>query len=389
MPSIKETILPGSTIGILGSGQLGRMSAIAAKSMGYRVHVYSPESGSPAGQVADMEFSASYEDKDMLRRFAENIDVATWEFENIPVETVRFLEEFIPVRPGADALFISQNRLREKSFISEQGLPVAPFYSVCSREDLFSAINYIGYPAVFKTAGLGYDGKGQVKISSEDQVPEVINILDGNQHGVLESFVNFEKELSVVAALSADGSFAHYGVIENVHRNHVLDISFAPASISPKIEYEAIDMAKTLINALDIKGILCVEFFLTGEDKLLINEIAPRTHNSGHLTIESACTSQFEQHIRTICGLPLGSTRLLYPAAMVNIMGDLWKNGEPSWNKALALPDTNLHLYGKYQARPGRKMGHITAISTTSTEASNLAIKAREALLNRVLNHVK
>ncbi len=374
------SIPPNSTVGVLGSGQLGRMFAIAARRMGYRVHTFSPESDTPTGQVADRETTAPYEDLDAVREFARGVQVVTFEFENVPSACVEAVAEIVPVRPRGEVLHITQNRLREKTFLAGNGFPVTPFRHIKALQDLQQAVAAIGLPCVLKTAGFGYDGKGQVKIETAGAVENAFNSLNGKE-AVLEAFVDFEKEVSVVAARDACANFAHYGVIENEHANHILDVSFAPAFVSEKVHAEAVEIARSVLETLDTVGVMCVEFFLTGEEKLLINELAPRPHNSGHLTVDACVTSQFEQQLRAVCGLPPGSTEFFRPAAMANLLGDLWQNGEPDWEKALKLPDVKLHLYGKSEARPGRKMGHLTALSESAEECVQMVKRARAALI--------
>ena len=369
---------PGATIGVLGSGQLGRMLALAARPMGYGVHVFSPEQDSPAGRVADHEWSAPYEDLDAARRFARGVDVVTLEFENIPAETVEEICALAPVRPGLRALRTTQNRLREKEFLRGAGFPVAPFRAVPDRASLDAAVGEVGVPAVLKTAGFGYDGKGQTRISAPGDAGAAWSALGGE--AVLEAWVDFEMEISVVAARGVDGSFAHYGAVRNTHSRHILDLTVAPAGVSPAVEGKAVEIAAGVFEELGIVGTACVEFFLTGGGRLLVNEIAPRPHNSGHWTIEGAAASQFEQQLRAVCGLPLGSTHRPEPAAMANLMGDLWAEGEPDWPSALAVPGASLHLYGKGEPRPGRKMGHVTALAPTPQEAARRALDARGAL---------
>jgi 5-(carboxyamino)imidazole ribonucleotide synthase len=375
-------ILPGATIGVLGSGQLGRMFAIAARRMGYRVHTFSPDSDTPTGQVADYEVEASYDDLDAVRRFARGVSVVTFEFENVLAATVEAAAEFAPVRPGGAVLHTTQHRLREKTFLSKHGFPVTPFRRVTSADELRAALGELGCPAVLKTAGFGYDGKGQSKITSPDDSERALAAL-GGQEAVLEAFVDFECEVSVVAARGADGAFAHYGVTANEHRNHILDVSVAPAAVAPEVTREAVEIARGVLESLDVVGVMCVEFFLTRSGKLLVNELAPRPHNSGHFTFDACVTSQFEQQLRAVCGLPLGSTELLRPAAMANLLGDLWAGGEPDWAAACAFPEVKLHLYGKLEARRGRKMGHLTALAAGGEEAARLARAARAALTER------
>jgi 5-(carboxyamino)imidazole ribonucleotide synthase len=374
-----DEILPGSTIGVLGSGQLGRMFAIAARRMGYRVHTLSPDLDTPTGQIADVEVKAPYNDLDAVSKFASNVKVVTFEFENVPTETAQAAERCAPVRPAGSILHTTQQRIREKSFLTKAGLPTTPYREVHSLEDLQRALSELGSPAVLKTAAFGYDGKGQVRIESPDRAAEAWTTI-GRQEAVLEAFIDFDCEISVVAARGADGEFVHYGAIENQHSRHILDISIAPARVPPNIAAEAVEMTRCVLERLGVVGVLCVEFFVTREGRLLINELAPRPHNSGHLTVDACVTSQFEQQLRAVCGLPLGSTAMHRPAAMANLLGDLWSKGEPNWPAACAFPDVKLHLYGKLEPRPGRKMGHLTALNHDPEEAYRTVLKARENL---------
>lgn len=374
-----KVILPNSTIGVLGSGQLGRMFAIAARRMGYRVHTFSPDFDTPTGQVSDFELCAEYDDLDEVRKFAGNVDVITFEFENVPFQTVEAAAQFAPVRPRGEVLHTTQNRLREKNFLSNNGFPVAPFRHVKTIEELRTAVAAIGLPAVLKTAGFGYDGKGQAKIRTEADVETAFAAI-GAPEAVLEAFVDFEKEVSVVAARDLKGNFVSWGVIENAHERHILDVSFAPAFVSERVWNEAVEIARAVLEKLEVVGVLCVEFFLTKDEKLLVNELAPRPHNSGHLTFDACVTSQFEQQLRAVCGLPLGATDFLRPAAMANLLGDLWETGEPCWENALKFSNVKLHLYGKAEARAGRKMGHLTALSDTAERAVQTVLDARKSL---------
>jgi 5-(carboxyamino)imidazole ribonucleotide synthase len=374
-----KPVLPGATVGVLGSGQLGRMFAIAARRMGYRVHTYSPDSDTPTGQVADREYEHSYDDLDAVREFARGVSVVTFEFENVPAEAVEAAEALAPVRPSGSVLYTTQNRLREKNFLARNGFPVAPFRHVTSRDELKAALAEIGCPAVLKTAGFGYDGKGQTRISSDEDAGRAVEALKG-QEGVVEAFVDFEREVSVVAARTVRGEFAHYGVIGNAHSRHILDVSVAPARVTEETAREAVEIARSVLETLDVVGVMCVEFFLTRDGRLLVNELAPRPHNSGHLTFDACVTSQFEQQLRAVCCLPLGSTELMRPAAMANLLGDLWDGGEPDWREALKFTDVKLHLYGKTEPRAGRKMGHLTALAPTPEEAARKALAARAAL---------
>ena len=380
MTQTHQVIPPGSTVGVLGSGQLGRMFASAARRMGYRVHTLSPDYDTPTGQVADREVTAAYEDLDAVREFARGVDVVTFEFENVSAAATEAAAAHAPVRPAGPVLHTTQHRLREKGFLAGAGFPVAPFAAVRSLPELQAALSGIGAPAVLKTAGWGYDGKGQVKIMAPAEAAAAWGSI-GEQEAVLEAFVDFDREVSVVAARSLDGSFAHFGVIENRHRHHILDVSTAPARVPPGVEREAVGIARGILEGLDVVGVLAVEMFLTRDGRLLVNELAPRPHNSGHLTFDACVTSQFEQQLRAICGLPLGSTELLRPAAMANLLGDLWAAGDPDWAAACRFPDVKLHLYGKATARPGRKMGHLTALGGTPEEAMERVVAARRALV--------
>lgn len=355
------------------------MFAIEARKMGYRVHTFSPESDTPTGQVADIETSAPYDDLFEVRKFAQSVDVVTFEFENVPSKTVEAASEFVDVFPKGEILHTTQNRLREKTFLSGSGFPVTPFRHIRSLVDLRSAVGELKTPCVLKTAGFGYDGKGQQKIATADDIEAAFASLAGSE-AVLEAFVDFEKEVSVVCARDQQGRFEHFGVIENEHSDHILDVSFAPAIVSPQVFEQAIEITKSVAEALDYVGTLCVEFFVTKDNKLLINELAPRPHNSGHLTFGPCVTSQFEQQLRAVCGLPLGSTEFYGSAAIANLLGDIWANGEPNWAAALNEPGVKLHLYGKLEPRTGRKMGHITALADSAPEAARLVRRARAAL---------
>ena len=372
-------ILPGSAIGILGGGQLGRMLALAARTMGYRVHNLSPDRDSPAGQVSDLEVIAPYYNLDQIRFFAAGVRVVTFEFENVPSDSAEAAAEQTIVRPKHSVLHTTQHRAREKEFLRSIGVEVARFLHVRTFDELSSALGEIGFPAVLKTATAGYDGKGQYRLDREDDAPAAWGAV-GKKDAVLESFVEFEKEISVLGARGVDGSFVHYGAIENIHVNHVLDISIAPARIPAATAQRAVELTRKILEELDVVGVLCVEIFVTPAGELIVNELAPRPHNSAHLTIDACATSQFEQQLRAVCGLPFGSTELLKPAVMVNLLGDLWNDGEPDWAAALRWFEVNLHLYGKDEARPGRKMGHLTVLGATVEEALETALTARAAL---------
>ena len=372
-------ILPGATLGMLGSGQLGRMFAIAARRLGYRVHVLSPDTHTPTGQVADLEICADYLDLDRVAEFAQSVNVVSFEFENVPAETTEICQRYCPVRPAGSVLFTSQNRLREKTFLRDAGLPVTPFVAVRSVEDLTTALQQQGTPAVLKTADWGYDGKGQVVVRSVTDPGAAWSTLNVPQ-AILEKFIDFECELSVVAARGVDGEFVSYGPMGNSHSHHILDISVCPAVIPAAVAAEAIEISRAVLEKLDVVGVMCVEFFLTKSGQLLINETAPRPHNSGHLTIDAHVTCQFEQQVRAICGLPLGSSELRSPSAMANLLGDVWEGGEPDWVAALKHPNLKLHLYGKHEARAGRKMGHLTVLADQVQAAEQIARAARTTL---------
>ncbi|HUQ95012.1 MAG TPA: 5-(carboxyamino)imidazole ribonucleotide synthase [Bryobacteraceae bacterium] len=374
-----KPILPGASIGVLGSGQLGRMFAIAARRMGYRVHTFSPDSDTPTGQVSDLEICAPYDDLDAVRRFAGNVSAVTFEFENVPAPTAAAAAECAPVRPAGSVLHTTQHRIREKTFLTAAGLPVTPYRIVDTIGDLREALGELGCPSILKTADFGYDGKGQFRINEAEQAAEAWKAI-GARQAVLEAFVPFVKEVSLVAARSVDGAFAHYGLIENEHRRHILDVSLSPARVPAAVERRAEELARAVLEALDVVGVLCVEFFVTQNGELLINELAPRPHNSGHLTFDACVTSQFEQQLRAVCGLPLGCTKRLCPAAMANLLGDLWSKGEPDWASVAAFPNVKVHLYGKMEARPGRKMGHLTALGSTPEEALQMVMAARAKL---------
>jgi 5-(carboxyamino)imidazole ribonucleotide synthase len=377
---VTRAIPPGAALGVLGGGQLGRMFAIAARRMGYRVHTFSPDQDSPAGQVADVDVTASYEDLDAIRTFARGVDVVTFEFENVPIEAIDAIEALVPVRPTGVALHTAQQRAREKTFLADRGVPVAPFAPAATLDELWEAVTRVGTPAVIKTAAFGYDGKGQHKATTPADIEHIWNAI-GHQEAVVEKFVSLQAEISVVAARGIDGQVVQYVPFENRHRNHILDLTTVPAAVPASIAKQAAEITRTVLEELQYVGVLCVEFFLSTDGELLVNELAPRPHNSGHLTFDAAVTSQFEQQVRAICALPLGSPEIPRPAAMANLLGDLWIDGEPNWAAACRFPDVKLHLYGKAEARPGRKMGHLTATAKTVQEAQDRVIAARDALL--------
>ncbi len=368
--------LPGSTVGVIGGGQLGRMFAIAARRMGYRVHTFSPDEDTPTGQLADLEIAASYDDEDAVSKFARGVDVVTFEFENVPARTAECCARHCEVRPDGRILHIAQNRRREKEFLSDAGLPIAPFAVVNNREELAAALAKVGAPAVLKSADFGYDGKGQYKIEGGSALPDWPGMVC-----VLEQFMTFSKELSVIVARGIDGKMKTYPVCENIHRNHILDLTIVPATVSEAVQSAAREIAFAIAEELKLIGLLTIELFLLPGDTLLINELAPRPHNSGHFSFDACVTSQFEQQLRAVCGLPLGSTELFRPVAMANLLGDLWQNGEPDWSAAAAFDDVKIHLYGKASPRPGRKMGHLVAFGSDAEKAADRVLLARAALV--------
>ncbi|WP_231954074.1 5-(carboxyamino)imidazole ribonucleotide synthase [Pirellulimonas nuda] len=367
-----------STLGVFGGGQLGRMFCQAASALGYQTHVFAPEAGCPASQVADSHTQADYHDFAEVEAFARSVAAATLEFENVPVATVEAAGRHCPVRPSGEALFTVQNRGREKRFLIGVGVECAPFAMVRSNDELQAAIAQIGAPAVLKTTQFGYDGKGQTMVRDASQASDAWAYL-GRHKCVLEGFVSFRRELSVVVARDSQGATSVCGPIENEHANHILDLSVYPASCSPATAAEARRVAVRVAHELDVVGVMCVEFFETEDGRVLVNEVAPRPHNSGHLTIEASPASQFEQQARTLAGLPLGDFTPRGPAAMANLLGDLWSEGEPNWDRATALGAT-VHLYGKTNPKPGRKMGHLTVQAGSPEEARTQAIAARSSL---------
>lgn len=377
---MSSLVLPGATIGVLGSGQLGRMFAIAARRMGYRVHVLSPDDDTPAGQVADVEIRAAYDDLDAVANFARGVQAVTFEFENVPVAAAEVAARFAPVRPAGEVLHVTQNRLREKNFLRQAGLPVTPFVEIRSLPALQTILATWRLPAVLKSAAWGYDGKGQFRLDSPHQAQAAWEAI-GSGPAILEQWVDYHSELSVVAARDQAGTIACYAPVCNQHAHHILDLSWSPGEMPAALADAAQEMARTVLAKLNVVGVLCVEFFRTTDEQLLINELAPRPHNSGHLTIDAHETDQFEQQVRAVCGFGLGSTRQLRAAAMANLLGDLWEHGTPEWFAACRDPRVKLHLYGKQAPRPGRKMGHLTALGETAADASAAVLAARGRLV--------
>ena len=378
-------ILPGATIGCLGGGQLGRMFALAARKMGYRVHTVDPMPDSPTGQIADREFNVPFTDIATLTEFARGVDVVTYEFENIPVEALDALSPRVPLRPGRDVLYTTQNRLREKQFLQANGFPITPFRVVQSEAELREAVVALGCPCVLKTADFGYDGKGQQKITYDTDLGAVWK-KHAMYTGVLEAWVPFAAELSVVVArgllevVDEETESIAFPPTVNEHENHILATSVAPAPLAESIQARAQSIASAIAKELNVVGLLAVEFFLTKRGDLLVNELAPRPHNSGHYSFDACVTSQFEQQLRAVCGLPLGDTRLLSPVLMRNLLGDVWAGGTPDWSGLLALPGLRLHLYGKSEPRLGRKMGHYCVLSKSLDEAREIDARAQKIL---------
>lgn len=352
-----KIVAPGGVIGIIGGGQLGRMTTLAAARLGYRCHIFCPEPGCPASQVSYATTTAAYEDQAALAAFADAVDVVTFEFENIPADSVRILAERVPVRPGWKVLETAQDRILEKSFLNSIGIATAPWKAVHSLDDLIAAVAALGRPSVLKTARLGYDGKGQVKITAETDLAEAWAAMKGAP-AVLEGFINFEREASVIVARGPDGKAVCFDTVENQHKNHILDVTIAPARISQSLADQARDLALRTAQELDLVGLLAVELFVTADGRLLANEMAPRPHNSGHWTQDACLTDQFEQFVRAVCGLPLGSPARHSDATMTNLIGD----DMDQVPALLAEPGARLHLYGKAEARPGRKMGHVNRL---------------------------
>jgi 5-(carboxyamino)imidazole ribonucleotide synthase len=373
-------IPPGKTIGILGGGQLGRMLGQAAQSMGYRVQVFEPVGPCPAGAVANREVNASYDDLAALTAFARECAVVTYEFENIPSGPLDAIAPLVPLFPRAEVLHVTQNRQREKAWLRANGFPHVP-YAEALDGDLAAVIGQVGRPCVVKTADFGYDGKGQMKIVSDADLEKAAAIFRGRRC-VLERWVDFSCELSVIVARSSAGETKAFPVAENIHTRHILDFSIVPARVSAPALREAEQLAVAIAEKLGVVGLLAVEMFLAANGEVLVNELAPRPHNSGHWSIDGCETSQFEQHVRAVCGLPLGPVGVREPTVMVNILGDAWRwqdgrvVGEPNWRAVLSEPRAKLHLYGKAEPRPGRKMGHFTVrdrnLETALTRAKEL-----------------
>lgn len=383
-------ILPGKTIGVLGGGQLGRMFAQAAQSLGYRVHVYEPQVGCPAGAVANREVNASYEDAGALLEFARGVDVVTYEFENIPASALAGIAAVVPLHPRADVLHTTQNRQREKAWLRANGFPYVA-YAEALDGDIAAAVGQVGLPCVVKTADFGYDGKGQMKLTTAADLEQAVAIFRGRRC-VVEAWCEFSCELSVIVARSSAGETRAFPVAENIHTQHILDFSIVPARVTAEVAVRAATVAEQIAEKLGVVGLVAVELFLTTAGELVVNELAPRPHNSGHWSLDGCETSQFEQHVRAVCGLPLGGVAVREPTVMVNILGDAWYapaagagagtnegRGEarriPNWAAVLAEPRAKLHLYGKSEPRRARKMGHFTV---RAADVETALARARE-----------
>ncbi|MGB0631135.1 MAG: 5-(carboxyamino)imidazole ribonucleotide synthase [Alphaproteobacteria bacterium] len=352
---------PGATIGILGGGQLGRMAAVAAAQLGYKCHIYSPDADAPAKEVSAAATTAPYEDTEAARAFAHAVDVVTFEFENVPDDTLAAISESVPVRPGVDALHVSQDRAIEKSFLNEHGIGTAPWAPVTAPADMETAGGRTGFPAILKTSRFGYDGKGQVRVNGAGDLAAAWDSI-GNAPAVLEGFVDFEREISVIVARGIDGATQSYVPVDNVHRDHILYTTTAPSTVADEIAGEARRIAADVVTAMDLVGLLAVEMFVLRDGHVLVNEIAPRPHNSGHWTLDACAVSQFEQFIRAVAGLPLGDPSRHSDAVMTNLIGD----EAEAWAALAGEAGACLHLYGKAESRPGRKMGHVTRLSPVS-----------------------
>ena len=366
---ILKTLLPGASLGVLGGGQLGRMFCVAARTMGYKTVVLDPDSASPAGRIADHHIQANYNDHKALDRMLSQCDAITTEFENVPADSLRYLAEKMPVCPSAESVEIAQNRIREKSFAREAGLQTAPFAAIYTQADIEGAVAVVGLPAILKTATMGYDGKGQFVVDSIQQIQDAFQAM-GAVACVLEKKLTLKLEISALLARNGRGELACYPPAENQHRNGILHQSIVPARVSPELAALAQQQATQLAQSMDYVGVLAVEFFITDDDRLVFNEMAPRPHNSGHYTKDAAISSQFEQQVRVMSGLVPGDTRLLTPVVMVNLLGDLWP---PDWAGLLQEPSIKLHLYGKDEPRAGRKMGHYNVLADDIDKAIELA----------------
>jgi 5-(carboxyamino)imidazole ribonucleotide synthase len=375
-------ILPGATVGVLGGGQLGRMFTLQARTMGYSVVVLDPDPASPAGAVANRHIRAPYDDEQALSDLSATCAAITTEFENVPAAALQILARSSLVRPPVEAVATSQDRIAEKTFLQSHGIPTARFQAVRDLPELKTAVAVLRLPALLKTSRLGYDGKGQALVKSEEDAVRAFQRF-GGVPCVLEERLALECELSVVLARGADGDVVPFPVAENQHRDGILETSVVPARVPEAVTREARELATGLAEEMEYVGVLGVELFVTNGNRLLVNEMAPRPHNSGHYTLDACSTDQFEQQLRALCGLPLAQPWLLSPVAMINLLGDLWADGEPRWEEALRRPGVRLHLYGKAEARPGRKMGHLNCLATDPDRALATALETRDALRRR------
>ncbi len=374
-------ILPGATVGVVGGGQLGRMFTLQARTMGYHVVVLDPDPQSPAGAVADRHIRAPYDDEPALAELSASCAAVTTEFENVPAATLQRLARSSLVRPPVEAVAITQDRAAEKSFLQRHGFATAPFRAVENKEELLAALASIPLPALLKTSRLGYDGKGQATVERQEDAGSAFERF-GGVPCILEARLDLECELSVIVARGADGDVATFPVAQNRHRDGILETSVVPAGVSDAMAQQARELATRVAHAMAYVGVLGVELFVAG-GRLLVNEMAPRPHNSGHYTMDACSADQFEQQLRTLCGLPLARPWLLSPVAMVNLLGDLWAGGEPRWDEALKRSGVRLHLYGKSEARPGRKMGHLNCLAADPEKALSIALETRDALRAR------
>ncbi len=370
-------ILPGKTLGMLGGGQLGRMFTMSARTMGYKVIVLDPADNCPAGEIANFHIKADYENKEALAELGHKCDAVTTEFENVPAETLRYLTAFTQVHPTASNVAIAQDRMLEKQFMKENGFPIGPYTNITSHSDILSALTSVGLPSVLKLCRLGYDGKGQTIIFNEAEAHNAFDSL-GRKPCVMEKLLTLDAEVSVIVARTHNETEV-YPVSENRHVNAILDMSIVPARIERKLAEEVRSIAVNITHKMNYQGVMGVEFFIVA-GKPYVNEIAPRPHNSGHYTQDACITSQFEQQVRTLCSLPLGSSSLLTPVVMINLLGDLWSHGEPDWRKVFTHPQAKLHLYGKHTARPGRKMAHINCIGNSIKNALATAEEIKQTL---------
>ena len=370
--SSSSTLLPGATLGMLGGGQLARMFVNAAHNMGYQVMVLDPDSDSPAGRIADKHICKDYTDKNTLARFAKSCDAITTEFENIPASTLSFLEDKTIVHPSSSALSKAQNRITEKQFIESLAIKVVPYVAIYNHDDIDNIADTFQFPAILKTATFGYDGKGQIPCDHADDVRLAFTSLK-KVACVLEARINLAGEASAVVARSQSGDVTHFPVVDNIHINGILHASTVPSSLSSQQTDTIVDIARAIADGLDYIGVMAVEFFIADEGDILVNEIAPRPHNSGHFSLDACQTSQFEQQVRMLCGLTAGDCTLTSPAVMINLLGDVWDNGKPHWDKLLSRPQNKLHLYGKKEVRQGRKMGHFNVLADNTDQAMQIA----------------